>query len=680
MLFIAFQLFVGDVAHGSWDRVGQFQYRVRAGWFFDVNHGMVCLDRGHDGIRLTFDGGQTWQVAQTPSSSPSATITDIFFNSRTEGWASVTLNSPQSGLWHTTDGGSTWTETGYFGTPNAVRATSKAVIVDDYIGGMAISTDGGITFVAGSGDARNGIDFVDDLRGVSAGTSSNPYLFTTDGGVSWSPSQCLRFVEGFGAYGYKGSRTFLVASEMFPGNSSVPSEILISIDFGQNWTVLTTLPFVVTGDIEGGRTGVYVQNNGGITTPAGLYRSVDTGKTWQSIGGPNYSGCDTRFVVVNCTDIIYAFDPFGNVWRSSDFGDSTLHGLSSSGSSFLVDAATQRDTVSICKVVDTLIRIGFVGCAGTDSLLLTNAELSGTGSIRLGNDSLPRRISAYDSIPLVISAVGNTSDTSFIKLSYILDGISADTTITLISYHTTAGVSSTYSMGILHVPSDNPVPLSVSILLPLQLRGSKSLAHAIRYTLTYNSAVIDMVPSKVLSLLTPPPGWVVRNAVIGTNYLTVTLSNSNGAPLSDSLYLGIARFTAFQDSVTSTLVIISQVDLTLDSNTVSLCFGLEGDFLANVIVHDASSVGRMPLSSPTLSIAPNPVGEDGLLYVTLNGLTAGQASITLFDVLGTSVLSHSLLESEKQSVSLSLAGLPTGSYYLQLRDHFHVLTKKLIVR
>jgi photosystem II stability/assembly factor-like uncharacterized protein len=184
--------------------------------FTDLLHGWAVGDSGT--ILHTKDGGENWAPQVVSNLHP---FKSVFFTDSSSGWAVANeaihfnySNEPdawQGGIWHTADGGQTWTEQEfpakagfihrlYFqdhlrGWAVGIKNDSINVFVDTY--GVAYFTDdGGQTWVEKFNSQLElvftDIDFVDDKKGwlvgfASSSSENGGNIFrTTDGGDSWT--------------------------------------------------------------------------------------------------------------------------------------------------------------------------------------------------------------------------------------------------------------------------------------------------------------------------------------------------------------------------------------------------------------------------------------------------------------------------------------------------------------
>ena len=380
LLVAIFCLIPNSSARAKWNIVytQPAGHGFRAGFFFDELNGFIAGNLS-DSVFKTTDGGRTWRTTAFPKYSngktPSGIITQILMTDPLHGWITCepdfdTTFLPPA-LYHTSDGGNSWQPmnvilgaTDIYQTPAALSVTSRPV-GRTYPDTGWISTDNGITYSPAL-DTTDGVDFVDNLHGVATGFEGHRWYHTTDGGQHWIALSPLDTTETWGVYGVKSTSWFFTAGEGDGRKSYQFSTVRRSSDFGATWaTTGFNVPIRTTGHIAGHGFTLYVQADSANHNDApGLYRSNDSGRTWVSIGGPS-NDRDTRFCVLGCRgEVIFAFDGFGNVWKTSDGGDGSLP-------QWTVPASVLKiDSIDACHPRDTTIAIKNLGC---DTIIITSA-------------------------------------------------------------------------------------------------------------------------------------------------------------------------------------------------------------------------------------------------------------------------------------------------------------------
>lgn len=324
----------------------------------------------------------------------------------------------QSGVWKTTDGGTTWSclsdtwtnlRTSCI-TIDPVNPNTVYVGTGDWDGGLGSgygirkTTDGGATWTTIGGAEFTGAavkDIIVDPENPQLITVASSYGATTktlyrstNGGTTWSaiagPGSLRWAGLSFGAQA-AGVRPYYAAAENGGG-------IYRSLDRGLNWTMLT-LPVGVTY-IDIAASPVNTNNvyfvEGGTRT---LYRSTDRGTTWTNISagfpngnaslGTNYNWSQVSYDLhMHCssngaTDVLYVglIDLVqsvngGSTWQSvgrSYTGTALLH---NDQHSFCVNP--QNPNQALVGADGGLFRFNWVPASNTWSFTPLNANLGGT--------------------------------------------------------------------------------------------------------------------------------------------------------------------------------------------------------------------------------------------------------------------------------------------------------------
>lgn len=375
-------------AQYTWNRVGSFGTSIGCGFFFDADHGLIGsgVRRGTGetfataqcAIYKTTDGGASWKRCALPVFIDGA-VSSIWMVDTLTGYASIvpavdwsiTKTFGGSSLWKTTDGGDTWFDPYHVDHAiSSVYAQNGLLLITQWdrayysdfrfvppdTGGADISFDNGSSW-ASIFRRGNGIAFSDSLNGVvtemNPAFGGNNFWCTFDAGRSWQATG--KQYESWSIYSPPNSRMYFTANE---AQQNVPDQsVNWSTDGGMTWRERFYFPAIrFTGTIAGKGHTLYVQTDSTewlLVDPAlgtyrysplpqyGLFRSDDLGANWRYVGGPANSR-DTRFCVTGCSgEVVYAFDGYGGVYKTTDGGDGSIP----NGNPYDAELAFDRDTV-----------------------------------------------------------------------------------------------------------------------------------------------------------------------------------------------------------------------------------------------------------------------------------------------------------------------------------------------
>jgi hypothetical protein len=334
-----------------WKMIGTFHDNC---WPYFINEQVGFIyGYGHygnaDGIALsatpylmkTTDGGGTWSTMATGTMS--GMITCMHFVSLRHGYASTQpqfarYSDPGGGIFETLDGGNSWRQispNGFsfigvysdgvrvIGTPTMSLLQSGAHQQD----GISFSPDDGVTwqleanalswsfFVLGNGDGTVITGSFPQSAGGALSTS-----FSTDAGQNWSTRIRTSVYDFQNWEQYLLPHSQIIVRPFEEADSGSP--INRSSDLGQTWSTAyrELAEDELAGSVDGSGCIVYVQR-----VHTEFLRSDDKGLTWHPVGGPASGGYGSHlFTVVGNGAVVYALQPTGELWKTTDGGDGTL--------------------------------------------------------------------------------------------------------------------------------------------------------------------------------------------------------------------------------------------------------------------------------------------------------------------------------------------------------------------
>jgi photosystem II stability/assembly factor-like uncharacterized protein len=631
---------------------------------------------GVGNLFFSLDTGKTWTQSTLHIADH---INDIEFFDRTTG-----LVATSAGVFITKDQGSTWNPIGNqtaYAAAGFGRTSNDIFLTTSSSASVATSTDGGnqwtnygfASFGAMTRMLKNGS--LASLGLESTGRTAQ-IAISTDFGQSWTLQpgttkyDCYNFVADL----CDENSLYVVNEEVFVQTDGF-AQLFTSTDVGATWSAGTPHK-------------VRYFNASMAITPAALYmgtctngvqRSTDHGATWVSIGGPS-APPDTRDLAAVDNNILFAADSNGSIFRTMNSGGSPV--VSHEAPLAFLNPFVHVLFASSCADIDTILEAVVTSCAGSTATL-TNVTLTGSGNFSLlGTPEIGKSFSNNERIGVSYSASTARSDSAYLNVRYVLGGISHDTSILLKAHGFSPRGASSFSQGTLHALPGNQVTVKVAASIFKSFPIASLTIRSITYWLKYDGTVIDMSNTMLSSLIVPRPGWQLGVAFVVSGRLRVTENNIAPETLGDSIYLGTTTFTALFSSTKSTTVYIDQIDIQVDTGTIHLCVGGEGDYLAHISV-GSNGVAQTRLLAPAISLYPNPANSTGSARIDIGSQRSETIGIQLFDILGREIrasIQHLNTGTNQIPIDTKLAA---GTYYIRLSSSEHeawAVTKKLIVQ
>jgi photosystem II stability/assembly factor-like uncharacterized protein len=314
------------------------------GQYGSIHYKSGIIWAGEKTLFKSLDTGKTWTLTSLALAGTDRIYDLAFFDNQT-GMACV----QNEGVYITHDQGNTWQQiiVGTTWVSAAFDGTSKDLLVlQENPSRVGSSRDGGLSWnysTFDSGFALKVIGMPGGRSYVSNGTfSGRAQLYSSsDYGVTYAPTGGKFDFDSwtFSNDSCDPNKFYVVNEDGFVPTNNL-SEIYVSSDAGKTYKVSASASKPVmffSGSIAVTTSAIYCP-----TIANGIYRSVDQGVNWKSIGGP-YGPIDTRLIAAIDDNLIFAADSLGNIWMTKNSGGDSVKGV---GSSFALIARTVRTDLS----------------------------------------------------------------------------------------------------------------------------------------------------------------------------------------------------------------------------------------------------------------------------------------------------------------------------------------------
>ncbi len=600
---------------------------------------------GANALWSSTDSGTSWR----PSSAfPYSSIKDIAFLDRKIG-----LVATDDGVLQTTDGGIHWTNTissGHFSKVGFDGTGSEE---------YALSVDG-IFYASSNGGATwNRTNLGDESRSFAVaidGTvyvtvshpSKTPYLAevhaSLDHGAIWQTGGASTQGDCYtlAVDSCDPNRLYLV-NENIQSPSDNTARIYLSTDGGASWQTVQSRPVpYYSGSMCTTANAVFL----GTVNAAGVLRSIDKGLTWKSIGGPADS-TDTRNLAAINANIVFAIDPSGSIWRTTNGGGDSV---GTGSSDFVYSESPQRlfsaDTLNLCDTarLDT-VEIDASACLWPN---VKSERILGPAANDYGiMQHVSAPFSAYDSATISFTP----SDTGLRLATY--EVTMDDGTVISIPLAGFGEVSHVLSLASSSVKEKTDT-IGGEVAVPITING---LARAETVELVLHYPLADLVYDGSFD----PAGTNVD--IPGEQWPGRSKLRIMGA--TSGAVAAYARFKVFSDTAYNPQITFDSLNVPtaltpceylLPPAVTSEIFPLQGCGIQMLSrwVH----LGIKPL----FGIRPNPTS--GAISIT-SSMNVGDVSIEVYDMLGMERAQFHANLSKEVPATLSLP-LKNGTYYVRV--------------
>jgi hypothetical protein len=245
---------------------------------------------------------------------------------------------------------------------------------------------------------------------------------------------------------------------------------------------------------------------------------------------------------------------------------------------------------------------------------------------------------------------------------------------------TNAGIFTSNSQGTLYTSTLQTLTINANVQLSNTRKLDTMHVASVSFSIVYDPTVIDIDQQHLTSLIQPPAGWEISRAAVSNGVLNVTLTDTLSQIVTNSIPLGKYNFEVYGASGAKTLVVIGNFSVMTTDGELLYCGGVEGDFLANVIVQ-AESV-QPSILADAITLSPNPL-RGSTMKVNMHMSQPNDVAVSLYDILGRQIKMTTnrvvRFGAGEHTLPLDLSEVPNGIYYVRIAVGGVPATMKCVV-
>jgi photosystem II stability/assembly factor-like uncharacterized protein len=603
------------------------------------------------------DTGKTWTKTPLRLKEGNA-LCDISFWSRDTGIV-CTYNGLEMFITH--DCGSTWAacknvglHVGFLG-PHHLVANNWNTVAASTDGGQTWKVDS-IPFANALGVSSHGDAFL--LAGTGGNSIKTLHLrHSTDSGRTWSTSAGA--VDGdtwsLGIDSCDPSRMYAINENCLLSGDGF-SKIYMTSDLGATWNTLFVMkrPYLQ---------GAFAETHDALFVPSfknGILRSVNSGYSWESIGGPVIS-FDSKGPCAITNDLLFAIDTQGSIWMTKNCGGDPV--VKPNGiylSQTRVDLAqTGCDTAT-----NTFVIAGTTCSPATlDSFWLEGP----TSFVLRSNPAAPRLLGSGDTFTFSYAKSIPSKDTAHFFLRFHSPtAATTDTEITIVGMSVIGGKPwTTHETRLTSYPDS-------TIIFPLAIEPPVGFnLDSLWPSITEITFGVSVDSSLTFVSYNTPKGWTTQWY---TNILSAHVAfniRKISATASDPIDLGFVRMRVVAKEPVLSRLTPDSLRVQVGNLALSPCIMAPEDHEWSVQVVEKSGVESS--GNREISIFPNPAMND----VAIENPTGYFCNVKVVNALGMEMASIELAPTSRSQLNLSK--IPSGTYEFILSTPQRTISRRVVV-